>query len=119
MSNISEKPITTQPTANASIFTRAVDSFKRPVDWDRKNNLSGAEVYVRDVEQGEKSPSDRSKNAARTGDAVMDEDDESENGGLKRRLHGRHLQVCVFYFCFLGSEGCHTDFITSSLLCCL
>lgn len=74
-----------------SVWHRAVDSFKPPVDqkgWIPERNEPQVRVQtVNDMEKNEKE--------GYSAGVVRDEDND-DNGGLKRGLHGRHLQVCTF-----------------------
>lgn len=95
---------------------RAVDSFKPPVDQkgflpDRITDADRARVHVRPV-------SDPEKGTSSSGDAEKDRatgvvsDDFDDNGGLKRALHGRHLQVSLlslYPLGFLFGHGSWTD----------
>lgn len=80
--------ISTQPGLKKGLFGRAVDSFKPPVGqkgWVPEG--SHAAVTVRHVDDHEKN----------MGIAEIVDETYDDNGGLKRALHGRHLQVRSFY----------------------
>jgi len=92
-------------TKKRGFFQRAVDSFKPPLDqkgWvpDRIPRGEGKRVYVDrvpdDPEKGAGTVArdthvDVNKQGGLTG--VLHDDSLDDNGGLKRALHGRHLQV--------------------------
>lgn len=68
------------------IFGRAVDSFKPPVGqkgWT-PNPAHHTTVRTREVPEDEKD-----------GHTVLVDENYDDNGGLKRALHSRHLQVCI------------------------
>jgi len=99
-------------TKKRGFFQRAVDSFKPPLDqkgWvpDRIPPGEGKRVYVDrvpgDPEKGTGTVAsdtdvDVDKQGVLTG--VVRDESLDDNGGLKRALHGRHLQVnrvtCIF-----------------------
>lgn len=92
-SNASSSPavISEQPGPHKGIFGRAVDSFKPPV---------GQKGYLPELSHGYASTTTkvsvqevRDEEKARNNGEVVDEAYD-DNGGLKRKLHGRHLQVC-------------------------
>ena len=82
---MSDGVITEQPKKRGSLG-RMVDSFKRPVE---KTSIE-ATVHVQEVD-----PEKRGSSSSATG--VVDGDQSADNSGLKRRLHGRHLQVSCFF----------------------
>jgi hypothetical protein len=85
---MSDKVITEQPQKRGAMG-RVVDSFKRPIEKDE------ATVYVQAVD-----PEKMGSASSTTG--VVDGDQTADDSGLKRNLHGRHLQVsCPF----MSQEG--------------
>lgn len=108
------------------LFKRAVDSFKPPIDqkgWtperiSHTRHRDPARVFVTDVEAAEKghdghttadSPRLDEAKKGHSGAGIVD-DDIDDNGGLKRALHGRHLQMIALggsigTGLFIGSGG--------------
>jgi hypothetical protein len=99
---IPETTATEMRTRKRGLFGRAIDSFKPPLDqksWvpDRVPRGGPTRVYVTDdAEQGtvrgvgvENAEVDKAGGLT----SVVDDDTPDDNGGLKRALHGRHLQV--------------------------
>lgn len=86
---------TTDYNEKRGVFGRALDSFKPPVDQKgflpaRTHDASGApRVYVQGVDDAEKGNRD--------GVVRDDAADIDDNGGLKRALQGRHLQVSTTF----------------------
>lgn len=79
-------------------FGRAVDSFKPPTDqigWvpERLPYIRDA-TPITDVDMAELGENLHTA----THDSTIGADDVDDNGGLKRALHGRHLQVRVRHF---------------------
>lgn len=96
------------------IFRRAVDSFKPPIGQvgyfpERSITASGGRVPARQQQMHHASDPEKGpigtppthdagmkeKSDGEGGTVVTVNDDYDDNGGLKRALHGRHLQVCV------------------------
>lgn len=73
---------TTEQPAKKGVIGRWADSFKPPLD----EKHAGTTVYVQDAD-AEKAGSSSSGTGAVDGDSSFDD------SGLKRGLHGRHLQV--------------------------
>ena len=82
-------------------FRRAIDSFKPPPDqkgWvpDRVPRDVNRVVTV-DAEKGAVHRGGANVEVDKEGGStsVVEDDALDDNGGLKRALHGRHLQVCL------------------------
>jgi hypothetical protein len=73
--------VTEQPQRRGALG-RMVDSFKPPID----EKAVEASVTVQEVD-----PEKQGSASSNTG--VPDGDQSPDDSGLKRRLHGRHLQV--------------------------